>query len=153
MYNFFSTVKMTIAPTFSLIQRPILVICGAALFLLTGCASTVASHTLSNENGMALPNNSNVNANFQKIGYGGSCKRPEYPSASLDHKEEGTVVTVLTIDVDGRVLDGNIEKSSGFANLDNATLQAWTLCKFEPAILDGVHVKSKLRMTYIWVLK
>ena len=125
----------------------------AALFFLTGCASTAVSHAPTSESVTAQPYKSSLNGNLPKIGFSGWCKQPEYPRASLDHKEEGTVVTQLTIDVDGRVVDGYVEKSSGFVNLDNATLQAWSLCKFEPAIRDGSHVKSKLRMTYIWKLQ
>ncbi|AMO99483.1 tonB family C-terminal domain protein [Collimonas arenae] len=83
----------------------------------------------------------------------GNCEKPEYPRTSLRNEEEGTVNVRLVIGVDGRVVDAIIEKSSGFKDLDRATLKAWSLCHFTPAKADGEPVQSSVRMEYVWKLE
>ncbi|AMO99274.1 tonB family C-terminal domain protein [Collimonas arenae] len=82
----------------------------------------------------------------------GNCEKPEYPRSSLRNEEEGSVTVKLTIGVDGNVIDSAVEKSSGFKDLDRATLKAWSLCHFTPAMADGQAVQSSTRMQYVWKL-
>lgn len=83
----------------------------------------------------------------------GNCEKPEYPRTSLRNEEEGSVNVKLTISADGTVVDAAIEKSSGFKDLDRATLKAWSLCHFTPAMADGQPVQSTTRMQYVWKLE
>jgi protein TonB len=83
----------------------------------------------------------------------GNCEKPEYPRTSLHNEEQGSVNLRLTIGADGSVLDATIEKSSGFKDLDRATLKAWSLCHFTPAMADGQPVQSTTRMQYVWKLE
>jgi protein TonB len=71
----------------------------------------------------------------------------------LHNEEQGSVNVRLTIGADGSVLDATIEKSSGFKDLDRATLKAWSLCHFTPAMADGQPVQSTTRMQYVWKLE
>jgi protein TonB len=66
-----------------------------------------------------------------------SCREPEYPAASARAGESGRVVLALLVDVDGKVKDSKVEKSSGSPRLDEAARQALSLCKFTPATLNG----------------
>ncbi|AMO96360.1 tonB family C-terminal domain protein [Collimonas fungivorans] len=83
----------------------------------------------------------------------GNCDKPEYPRSSLRNEEEGMVTVKLTIGADGNVLDSAVEKSSGFKDLDRATVKAWSLCHFTPAMADGKAVQSSTRMQYVWKLE
>ncbi|MDB5766235.1 MAG: tonB3 [Collimonas fungivorans] len=83
----------------------------------------------------------------------GNCDKPEYPRSSLRNEEEGMVTVKLTIGADGNVLDSAVEKSSGFKDLDRATVKAWGLCHFTPAMADGKAVQSSTRMQYVWKLE
>ncbi|WP_156479955.1 TonB family protein [Collimonas pratensis] len=82
----------------------------------------------------------------------GSCTAPEYPRASLRNEEQGTIIAKLVIGSNGHVMDIAIEKSSGFTALDKATLQAWSICQFNPALRDGAPLQSETRMQYVWRL-
>ena len=44
------------------------------------------------------------------------------------------------IDVDGKVLDSKVDRSSGFRRLDEAARAGLGLCKFKPATLNGLPV-------------
>jgi protein TonB len=83
----------------------------------------------------------------------GNCEKPEYPRTSLRNEEEGIVTVRLTIGADGNVVESAVEKSSGFRDLDKATLKAWSLCHFTPAMADGKAVQSSTRMQYVWKLE
>ncbi|WP_211462309.1 energy transducer TonB [Collimonas silvisoli] len=83
----------------------------------------------------------------------GNCEKPEYPRSSLLNEEEGVVTVKLTIGADGNVVDSAVEKSSGFRDLDRATVKAWSLCHFTPAMADGKAVQSSTKMQYVWKLE
>jgi protein TonB len=71
----------------------------------------------------------------------------------LRNEEEGTVTVRLTIGTDGNVVDSTVEKGSGFKDLDRATVKAWSLCHFTPAMADGKPVQSTTKMQYVWKLE
>jgi protein TonB len=81
------------------------------------------------------------------------CALPEYPPASRQFEEAGTVVLNFLIDVDGRVLQSRIESSSGHPRLDEAALRALSLCRFKPGTVDGKPDRSWHKMKYVWKLE
>ncbi|UUZ48989.1 TonB family protein [Massilia sp. B-10] len=81
------------------------------------------------------------------------CKKPEYPLASLRNEETGTVTMKFLIDVDGKVVDKRIKRSSGFPMLDYAALTAIAKCAFKPARHNGMPVKEWTDVQYVWSLE
>ncbi len=79
------------------------------------------------------------------------CDKPEYPRASLVNEEQGTVVLALQIGTDGKVMDTKVEKSSGFKNLDKATMKL-SNCKFKPMVKDGKAEEGWAKFEYAWTL-
>jgi len=56
-----------------------------------------------------------------------------YPAASLRAQEQGEVVPSFCVDKEGRPFDVKLERSSGFARLDEATLKFLPRTRLEPA--------------------
>lgn len=56
--------------------------------------------------------------------------KPHYPIASRRLKEEGEVLVRLCIDSNGEVEKAQIQKSSGYRNLDNSALSALSKWRF-----------------------
>jgi protein TonB len=83
---------------------------------------------------------------------GASCAKPDYPSASRRLEEEGTVSLKFLIGVDGRVLQAEIEKTSGFPRLDEAARNALSKCQFRPGTIDGKAEQSWASIKYTWRL-
>ena len=81
------------------------------------------------------------------------CEKPEYPSASRRLEEEGTVALRFLVGVDGKVLQSEIEKSSGFKRLDEAARLGLSKCQFRPALLDGKPEQAWASMKYTWRLE
>ncbi|MEK7737712.1 MAG: energy transducer TonB, partial [Pseudomonadota bacterium] len=79
-----------------------------------------------------------------------ACQKPEYPAASIRAQESGIVTLGFLIDLDGRVLESKVERSSGYRRLDEAARKALGLCKFQPATVDGKPEKSWARIEYEW---
>lgn len=82
-----------------------------------------------------------------------SCQKPEYPSASRRNEEEGTVQLRFLVGVDGLVVESQVEKSSGFARLDEAARSAMSRCQFKAGTLDGKPEQSWASMKYTWRLE
>lgn len=82
-----------------------------------------------------------------------ACEKPEYPAAALRAQEEGVVTLAFLIDVDGRVLESKVEKSTATRRLDEAARKALGLCKFQPALIDNKPEKSWARIEYEWRLE
>lgn len=78
------------------------------------------------------------------------CEKPVYPSASLRLEEEGTVSLRLLVGTDGRVVQAEIEKSSGFKRLDEAAKAGLSRCQFKPASVDGKAEQAWANMKYTW---
>ena len=79
-----------------------------------------------------------------------ACDKPEYPAAALRAQEEGVVTLGFLVDVDGKVLESKVEKSTATRRLDEAARKALGLCKFQPALIDGKPEKSWARIEYEW---
>ena len=84
---------------------------------------------------------------------GASCAKPDYPSASRRLEEEGTVSLKFLIGADGRVLQAEIEKTSGFPRLDEAARNALSKCQFRPGTVDGKAEQSWASIKYTWRLE
>ena len=54
------------------------------------------------------------------------------------------------IDVDGKVLDSKVERSSGSRRLDQAARAGLSLCKFKPATANGKPERTWGRIDYVW---
>ncbi len=81
-----------------------------------------------------------------------SCDKPEYPPAARRANETGTVLLNFLIDVNGKVIDSKVERSSGSRRLDDAALEALGLCTFKPALADGKPTRAWARIEYVWRL-
>ncbi len=85
------------------------------------------------EIGSALPSDTAPTA----IAYGTRTAVP-YPRDSLKMREQGTVILRVLVDVDGKVIDVQIEKTSGSPRLDRAARDAVKAWSFNPARHGGV---------------
>ncbi len=81
------------------------------------------------------------------------CEKPEYPSASRRLEEEGTVALRFLVGVDGKVIQSEVEKSSGFKRLDEAARAGLSKCQFRPAMVDGKPEQAWASMKYTWRLE
>lgn len=81
------------------------------------------------------------------------CIKPEYPRSSLRHGEQGIVNASFLIGFDGAVVDKKVVKSSGFANLDHAVLDALGKCNFQRAKADQATEPSWHGVQYVWTMK
>ena len=84
---------------------------------------------------------------------GAHCAKPDYPSASRRLEEEGTVTLKFLIGADGRVMQAEIEKTSGFTRLDEAARNALSKCQFRPGTVDGKPEQSWASIKYTWRLE
>lgn len=84
---------------------------------------------------------------------GATCAKPDYPSASRRLEEEGTVGLKFLIGADGRVLQADIEKTSGYPRLDEAARNALSKCQFRPGSIDGKPEQSWASIKYTWRLE
>lgn len=83
-----------------------------------------------------------------------ACAPKEYPIAARRNAEEGSTILYFLIDVDGKVLESRIGQSSGWPDLDDTALAAFSApnCEFYPIIALGKAVKSWARLKYTWRL-
>jgi len=82
-----------------------------------------------------------------------NCEKPEYPSASRRLEEEGTVFLRFLVGTDGKVIQSEVEKSSGYRRLDEAARAGLSRCQFKPATVDGKPEQAWASMRYTWRLE
>ena len=82
-----------------------------------------------------------------------SCDKPEYPPAARRAGETGTVLLNFLVDINGKVIDSKVERSSGSRRLDEAARNGLELCKFQPATVDGRPQRAWARIEYVWRLE
>ena len=80
------------------------------------------------------------------------CEKPEYPAMSRRREEKGTVTLRFLVSVQGRVIQSEVENSSGYSRLDEAARAALSQCQFRPATTDGKAEQAWARMNYTWRL-
>ncbi|MGH6782499.1 MAG: energy transducer TonB, partial [Sphingomonadaceae bacterium] len=64
-------------------------------------------------------------------------KPPSYPVESRRKKEQGIVILTLLLGLDGAVSEIVVQKSSGFARLDEAALRAVRRWRWSPTMRGG----------------
>jgi protein TonB len=69
---------------------------------------------------------------------------PAYPAQSRRLKEEGTVLLLVRVSVEGTPLSVEIRNSSGFERLDEAGLQAVRQWRFVPAKRGSENVAASV---------
>lgn len=82
-----------------------------------------------------------------------NCEKPEYPSVSRRMEEEGTVHLRFLVGADGKVIQSEVEKSSGYKRLDEAARAGLSRCQFKPATVDGKPEQGWASMKYTWRLE
>ena len=92
-------------------------------------------------------------ANTAPVVNAASCDKPEYPPAARRANETGTVLLNFLIDVDGKVIESKVERSSGSRRLDEAARLGLELCNFRPATVDGKPTRAWARIEYVWRLE
>ncbi|HZV63813.1 MAG TPA: energy transducer TonB [Telluria sp.] len=78
--------------------------------------------------------------------------RMAWPQTSEDKPHTGTVDLLLLVNVDGRVSDAKIAKSSGYRDLDKATVIGVARCRFEPGLKEGVPVAAWFTLRQVWAI-
>lgn len=81
------------------------------------------------------------------------CAKPEYPARAARNGETGTVTLALLVGADGRVQDARVQSSSGSRDLDRAAISALSLCRFQPAMNNGLAEPGWGRIAYVWTLE
>lgn len=82
-----------------------------------------------------------------------SCARPNYPPADINAGHQGTVTLAFLVDQTGTVSDSRVERSSGFASMDEAARGALRKCRFHPALQQGRPVTEWTKVQYVWTLE
>jgi periplasmic protein TonB len=99
----------------------------------------------------------NANANAGQIrsavfADANSCALPDYPASAARNGDTGITTLALLVGADGRVSSARVEQSSGSRVLDRAAVNALSLCRFKPAMNNGVAEAGWARMAYVWKL-
>jgi protein TonB len=80
-----------------------------------------------------------------------NCERPRLPWSAEQRQLSGHVILAVLIDVDGRVTDARLARSSGHSILDQTALQSALKCHFVAATVDKVPVRSWELFRFSWV--
>lgn len=78
---------------------------------------------------------------------------PQYPLESRRNHEQGTVILDVLVATDGRVGDISVSRSSGFARLDQAALNAVRRWRWTPLMRNGAAVMVRGVVTIPFVLQ
>lgn len=71
-----------------------------------------------------------------------NCERPRLPWRAEQRKLTGHVILAVLVDVDGKVTDARLARSSGHTILDQTALKSVYRCHFVAATVDKVPVRS-----------
>ncbi|WP_410210225.1 energy transducer TonB [Aquirhabdus sp.] len=80
------------------------------------------------------------------------CTFPRTPDVAYEKHLEGTTVVWVRFGVDSKIIESKVVKSSGYRELDDASIAALDLCKFKPIYKNGVVVEGQARLSYKWKL-
>ena len=77
-------------------------------------------------------------------------RRPsvQYPPASQNEGEEGTVTLLLAVQTDGSISDIRIARSSGYPRLDTAAQRSLRDTKFKPATCHGKPIAIRIHQSF-----
>lgn len=82
-----------------------------------------------------------------------TCPMPQYPRVSARYEESGRVTLAFYVDADGKLLRAKKLASSGYIELDNATLTGIAACAFKPARSEGKNLPAWAKVQYVWSLE
>ena len=87
----------------------------------------------------------------QKPALDRSSELPEYPANSVRNQEQGTTILNACVTTDGRLVDVHLAKSSGYAKLDEATVEWAKKAKYKPAMFgDEARAGCNFRLEWVW---
>jgi bla regulator protein BlaR1 len=133
-------IKRLIRPdTQALNWKAAIPVLGLAAALLAGCAQAPAKQEMATATTHAV-------ADFR------SCAKPLYPAEDLNAKHEGVVTLGFLVSANGKVLDAQARKSSGYAGLDESARVALSKCSFKPAMQGDKPVESWVDVQYVWTV-
>ncbi|MCK4667387.1 energy transducer TonB [Candidatus Dependentiae bacterium] len=78
---------------------------------------------------------------------------PKYPKESRKQLQSGLVVLQIIVDKDGRPRSVEIQKSSGYIELDKLAIEAARKCVFDPALNYGAKTEMGVLLYYNFILK
>lgn len=78
---------------------------------------------------------------------------PVYPRSARRKGREGCVTLEIRVSAEGAVVDAAIVATSGFADLDQAALDAAKSARFAPATEDDIPVDGSIRLTFDFKLR
>ena len=81
-----------------------------------------------------------------------ACQVPAYPAHWRVDDQQGAVILSVLVKADGSVADAKVLESSGYSQLDRASLRAGANCKFKPGTKDGQAVPSWVKVRYSWII-
>ena len=81
-------------------------------------------------------------------------RRPsvQYPPASQNDGDEGTVTLLLAVQTDGSISDIRIARSSGYQRLDTAAVRSLRQAKFQPATCHGKPIAMRIHYSFTFEL-
>ncbi|RYF02444.1 MAG: M56 family peptidase, partial [Oxalobacteraceae bacterium] len=82
-----------------------------------------------------------------------TCAKPQYPDTDLNAGHQGTTTLAFLIDAEGRVAASKVERSSGYATMDEAARTAIADCRFKPGTVDGRAAAQWANVQYVWTLQ
>ena len=88
-----------------------------------------------------------------QLEYRGRAPMPDYPRQARSLGQEGLVVVRVTIDQTGRVESAVVRRSSGFASLDEAALNAARGTAFKPYQRNGIPLRAFADIPFNFVLR
>lgn len=80
-----------------------------------------------------------------------NCSIPDYPTAWADDGLQGTVRLAVLVGADGAVKDARVVGSSGYRELDKASLRAGATCKFAAAPKTSHGQPGWTTVEYEWI--
>jgi TonB family protein len=79
--------------------------------------------------------------------------RPTWPLSSKVNNESGTVEIKMLVGTDGVVRRTKLVNTSGFRDLDMATLKVYIGCQFKPVMVEGVSTETWISIKYTWSIE
>ena len=81
---------------------------------------------------------------------GENCAGRHYPPIAMRAREEGATLLSIYIDVTGKPTSAVVEQSSGYTELDQASIDCVLSWRFKPATLNSAPVASSKQYRIVW---
>lgn len=122
------------------------------LGLALACAAHAHAHVAAPRAPAALPDLAGGLTQTALVDFS-TCAKPQYPHADIEARREGTVQLGFLVSAKGEVEQVRVDRSSGYASLDEAARGALARCGFHPALALGRPVRQWTHVQYVWTLK